>query len=448
MAVNRRVLSVYLLGVFIGALDANVLGPAFPLIARGFHISLTWTAWTVTAYTVAYVAATVWAGALGDRLGHRRVFLWGIGAFGVASALAMTARSLPLFLLARVIQGAGAGAVYPNAQVEGIRLFPAERQGLALGLFGAVFGIASMVGPLAGGALAQQWGWPAIFAINLPIALLVLVLGRRLPISAPETRPVPDWMGGAGFAGFLAAALLGFTVGGTPALVLWVAALALLGLFLLRQRQAARPFLDTAPLQRGPGAALMAGSALIGFDMAAAVFVPTLVQQDLGFSVLASGFALLPAAFTGAVFAGVGGVLTDRVGPRAVLTAGLAMAAAGGLLLAWPHLDLLRFVAAMVFLGIGTAFTMGAPTNRMGLALYRADQAGEALALMAVFRSAGLAAGPVFLALARHWQGFTGMFGAVTLASLLGMGLFLLVPPVRPSWGERAGRMIPESQTD
>jgi MFS family permease len=156
-----------------------------------------------------------------------------------------------------------------------------------------------------------------------------------------------------------------------------------------------------------------------------------LAQRELHFSVFASGVALMPAAFSGAILAGVGGVMVDRLGPRRVLLAGLVAGAVGGVLLMLPHVSLLRFGLAMVAFGVGTAFTMGAPLNRMALGLYRADQAGEALSLVAVFRSVGLAAGPVLLTAATAFGGFGGMFGAVALACLLGAGLFLYVPDVQ-----------------
>lgn len=428
--IPMNVLAIYLLGVFLGALDTNVLAPVFPLLEQAFRTSLQWVAWTVTTYTVAYVSSTVLAGALGDRLGHKRLFGYGVAAFAVASLMAALSPNLPMFLLARVIQGAGAGAVYPNAQAEGMRLFPASKRGLALGVFGAAFGLASIVGPPVGGVIGQTWGWPWVFLMNVPIGALVLVLIRRLPESARADRPMPDVMGGLAFSGFLALLLLSIAA---PGPWRWAALIGggLLGwVFWSRQRTARTPFMDARPLLKTSGLALMVGASLIGLDMSAAVFVPTLAHQALHFTILQSGLSLLPAAFSGAVLAGVGGVLTDRGGPRKVLMAGLWAAAGGALLLAWPGLTLVRFVAAMVLLGIGTAFTMGAPLNRIGVALYADDQAGQALALMAVFRSVGLAAGPVLLTVALAWHGFTGMYGAVAIASVVAACIFFLVPEI------------------
>ena len=424
---------MYLAGVFIGALDTSVIGPAFSLIAGGFHVTLATTAWAVTIYTVAYVASTVLAGAGGDRYGRRRVFTGGIIAFGVASAIAAFSGRFWLFLAARALQGAGAGAVYPNAQAEGIAQFPPERRGMALGIFGAVFGLAAIIGPNVGGALAQWVGWPAIFLVNIPFALVVLLLVRR----APDTRPsgemaMPDWLGGISFAGVLASALLALSANGVGRLLGLGAAVALGALFLSRQHRASRPFLDTAPLANRSGIAMIAGAALIGLDMSAAVFIPTLVQQRLHFSVFFSGVALMPAALSGAVLAGVGGVLTDRMGPRGILQAGLLAGAVGGVLLALPGLTLTTFILAMLALGVATAFTMGAPLNRMALALYRDDQAGEALSLVAVFRAVGLASGPVVLTLLLASHGWAGMYGGVAVASVLGIAIFFAVPDVRP----------------
>ncbi len=424
MKADWRVLSTYLIGVFVGALDAKILGPALPLIAHSFHTTLGWTAWTVTAYTAAYVASTVLAGAIGDRYGRRRLFSAGVMLFGAASLLASLSPTFGVFIVARIIQGLGAGAVYPNAQAEGIRQFPLEKRGTALGIFGAVFGLAALIGPNVGGALAQGFGWPAIFVVNVPIALIVVGLSLRLPASETHAGPIPDVAGGLAFSGALAAALLALSISSPIRFVLLAVAVAMAFLFRWRQRGAAEPFLDSAPLRRPSGALLMVGAALIGLDISAAVFVPTLAQTKLHMSVLMSGVALMPAAIPGAALAGVGGVLVDRIGPKRVLQVGLLGAAIGGLLLADPSINLPVFILAMVGLGIGTAFTLGAPVNRMALALYRDEQAGQALSLVAVFRAVGLAAGPILLTAAYAWQGFTAMFGAVAVASLLAVVVF------------------------
>lgn len=420
-------LVVYLLGVFVGALDVNVLGPALPLIARGFHTTFAWTAWTVTAYSVAYAASTVLSGAIGDRVGRASAFRVGVGLFGVASVVAALSPSFLVFVLARVVQGAGAGAVYPNAQAEGVQAFPLERRGLALGLFGAVFGLASIIGPNVGGGLAQLFGFPAIFWFNAVAAFVVLLLSARLRAGQATPRPMPDVGGGLAFASLLAAGLLSLAAVGAARVGCLAAAAAAAAIFAWRQRRARPPFLDPAPFVRSSGGLLMFGAALIGLNMSAAVFVPDLAQRELGLGVFASGLALMPAALSGAVLAGVGGVLVDRIGARAVLLAGLAAGVVGGLLLAVGRVDDLRFVLAMVAFGLATAFTMGAPTNRMAMALYPDAQAGEALALVAVFRSVGLAAGPILLTQAQAARGFGGMFGTVALACAVALVVFLLM---------------------
>ncbi len=439
MRANPRILAVYLAGVFIGSLDTNVLGPVLPSIARGLHVSFAWTAWTVTAYMVAYVTSTAIAGASGDRYGRHRLFMIGIAGFGAASLLAALAQGFGTFVLARVIQGTAAGLVYPNAMAQGTDQFPPERRGAALGLFGAFFGLATIVGPNVGGALGQYVGWQSIFWVNVPLALIVLGMARGLPSGRRAAPAVPDWLGGRGFAGFLAALLLVISTG-QPLIA--VAGAACLALFLARQRRAARPFIDATPLRNPSGVAVIAGAALVGYDLAAAVFVPTLAQQALHFSILDSGLALMPAAISGAVLAGVAGVMADRVGPRILLQIGMLAAVAGGLLLSLPHLTLVAFFTAMVLFGVATSLTLSAPLNRLGMALYRDEQSAEALSLMAVFRSVGLAAGAVLMTLALAWRGFPAMFGSVALASLLGAVAFTVVPDVRPA-PRRIGRVPP-----
>ncbi len=445
-----RVLSVYLLGVFLGALDTSVIGPAFPVIARAFSVTLRWNAWAVTIYTVGYVACTVLAGALGDRVGHRRVFRLGLVGFACASLLAAVSGQIGFwaFLGARALQGLGAGAVYPNAQAEGVALFPAERRGLALGVFGGVFGLAAVIGPNVGGALTQFVGWPAIFLLNVPLALLAV--GAARPVAGEtegrgEHRPagIPDPAGAAAFAAALAALLLALSAGGV---VRWgglAAGLAAAAVFLWRQRRAAVPFLETRPLRSRGGVALIVGAAIVGLDMSAAVFVPAMAQSRLHLGVFASGVALMPAALSGAVLAGAAGVLVDRAGPRLPLQIGLLAAVVAGALLGRGTLGMGGFIVAMLFFGLGTAFTMGAPINRLALGLYRDAQAGLALSLIAVFRSVGLAAGPVILTAAEAHGGFPAMFRAVALASLLGAVVFSVVPNIRPLPRARAERGQP-----
>ncbi len=428
MPADRRFLSIYLFGVFIGALDTNILGPALPLVAHTFATTLAWTAWTITAYTAAYIASTVLAGPGGDRIGRRSFFVAGIGLFGAASLLAALSPNLPLFLVARVLQGAGAGLVYPNAQAEGMRSFPEERRGMALGLFGAVFGLAAIIGPNLGGLLAQSFGWPSIFLVNVPLAAIVLVLSRRLPKS--ERHPqggVPDVWGGVLFSLTLVCLLLALSAASLISLI-WLAAALLLGAtFALRQRRASIPFLDTKPLQTPAGAFMMAAAAIIGLDLAAAVFVPALAQRQLHFSVLMSGVALMPAAVVGAVLAGAAGVLVDRLGARLVLQVGLAAAGVGGVLLALPDLGVARFIVAMGFFGFGTAFTLGAPINRLATLLYRKEQLGEALSLVAVARAVGLMVGPVVFGLLITGSGFAAPFWLLAAASVVGVGLLFRV---------------------
>lgn len=425
MKINYRTLTVYMLSIFVGALDVNVLGPAMPVIAHTFGTTLEWVAWAVTGYTVAYAAATLLAGPTGDRLGRGRVLRIGLMLFAIASLGAALSHSLPMFLAARVVQGMGAGAVYPNAQAEGISQFSKERRGMALGLFGAVFGLAAVIGPNVGGALTQFYGWPAIFWFNAGVAVLVLLLSIRLPHGERHARALPDLAGAMSFAALLTSGLLLLAVPGIGRLILFGVAVLAAVVFAWRQRRSLHPFLDPRPFVQSSGGRMMLGAALIGLDMSAAVFIPALTQARLHLSVLDSGVALMPAAITGAVLAGVGGVLTDRRGARPVLLLGLAAGVVGGILLALPHLTLFVFVLAMLAFGAATAFTMGAPLNRMALAVYSDDQASEALSLIAVFRSVGMAAGPIFLTAALGVDGFTGMFGVVALASLIGVGVFV-----------------------
>ncbi len=253
--------------------------------------------------------------------------------------------------------------------------------------------------------------------------------GRRLPkTEADHPGGLPDVFGGVAFSLTLVFLLLALSAASMLSVVWLMAALVSGITFSLRQRRAATPFLDTAPLKTSSGAFMMAAAGIIGLDLAAAVFVPALAQQELHFSVLLSGVALMPAAVVGAVLAGAAGVLVDRLGARRVLQVGLAAAGVGGVLIALPDLTVVRFVIAMAFFGFGTAFTLGAPINRLATLLYRKDQLGEALSLVAVARAVGLMVGPVVFGLMITNSGFSAPFWLLAVVSALGVMLLFQVP--------------------
>ena len=248
---RTRILAVLFTGVLMGALDIAIIGPAFPAVREAFGVDERAAAWMITLYVLANLIGTPLMAKLSDRYGRRSVYVADLGIFGVGSLVVALAPSFGMVLAGRAVQGLGAGGIFPVASAVIGDVFPPEKRGSALGLIGAVFGVAFLIGPVLGGVLLLL-GWQWLFLINLPIATGAIVAALRvLPHAAPpEPRPF-DWTGMMILGGMLAAlafalnrleadALLA-SVGGAGVWPLLALSLLLGLVFPLVERRAADP---------------------------------------------------------------------------------------------------------------------------------------------------------------------------------------------------------------
>jgi multidrug resistance protein len=179
----------------MAALDTAIIGPALPAIQQSFGVSQRELAWVFSIYVLMNLVGTPLMAKLSDRYGRRNIYVGDVALFGIGSAIVMLSPSFAVLLLGRAIQGLGAGGIFPVASAVIGDTFPPEKRGSALGLIGAVFGLAFIVGPILGGILLLlSWHW--IFAINLPIAVILIIAAWGiLPTTRPaELRPF-DWVG-------------------------------------------------------------------------------------------------------------------------------------------------------------------------------------------------------------------------------------------------------------
>src|SRR6195952_2846980 len=168
------------LALFMVSLDNLVVTTALPVIRRDLHATISQLEWTVNAYTLTFAVLLLTGAALGDRFGRRRLFLGGLALFTVASAAAALAPSSEWLIVARAVQGAGADVVVPLTLTLLSAAVPVERRGMALGIWGAVAGLAIASGPLVGGAVVEGASWQVIFWLNVPIGLILLPIASRV----------------------------------------------------------------------------------------------------------------------------------------------------------------------------------------------------------------------------------------------------------------------------
>jgi MFS family permease len=173
------------LGVFAGALDLGVLSPALPALTKSFGVNPGAIAWVFTLYLLANVVSIPVMTKLADRNGRRPVYIACVAIFAAGSLLAICAQNYPVFLVARAIQAAGAGGIFPVAAAAIGDRIPPERRGAALGLVAATWGVAAIVGPCVGGLVTHFLSWHWIFAANIPLALVVIAMARTTLPAAP-----------------------------------------------------------------------------------------------------------------------------------------------------------------------------------------------------------------------------------------------------------------------
>ena len=331
-------LSVLALAQFLVILDASIVNVALPVVGEQFGLDTVMLAWVITAYVLPFGGLLLLGGRLADRYGHRRLFLLGTAGFVTASALAGLSLGGEMLLAARALQGASAALLAPAALALLTQLFPlAKDRSRALGVWGSVAGIGAVAGVLLGGVLTASLGWRAVFFVNVPIGILVLVLIPMLITRDPATaRTKLDFPGAATITGALVAAVfalsmteqLGFAHPVTMGLA--VAALALGAAFVVIERRAAQPLVPLGifrnrSLALGNVIVLLVGAAMVGLFFAISVYM----QAVLGYSALTTGLSQLPLAGMLVVVAGTVPAIVGRLGERATLVGSLLVLAAG-----------------------------------------------------------------------------------------------------------------------
>jgi EmrB/QacA subfamily drug resistance transporter len=367
---HRWVLGLTSTAYFMVVLDALVVVTALPRMQRDLHVGVSSLQWIVNAYGIAFAAGIITAAALGDRFGRRLVFHSGLALFTLASAACALASGPAELIAARTLQGLGAAAVLPLSLTILTTAFPPRRRGMIVGVYGGLAGLAVALGPIVGGAIAEAIDWHWIFWINVPIGLAAVLLGlRRLPESRGAAERL-DFVGvalvTAGVVALVWALTRGGDIGWTHAEIAGslAAGSLLLVAFLWWEHRAPAPMV---PLRLFARREFAVGNVttffLHGATFAAAFFVTQEFQLARGYSPLGTGLRLLPFFATPMLVAPLAGALSDRIGRRPIMVAGLGVqalgyvcvAARGSLATGWIELD-----AALLVAGIG--ISMALPT--------------------------------------------------------------------------------------
>ncbi|CAG6391436.1 Drug resistance transporter, EmrB/QacA subfamily [Actinacidiphila cocklensis] len=404
---------------FMAALDNLVVTTALPSIRKDLGGALSDLEWTVNAYTLTFAVLLMFGASLGDRFGRRKLFITGLSIFTGASAAAALAPGINELIAFRAVQGVGAAIMMPLTLTLLSAAVPAERRGTAFGIWGAVNGLAVASGPLIGGSLTEHISWQWIFWLNVPLGLALIPLARlRLAEStAPNARL--DGRGtvliSLGLFGVVFALVNATAHGWTSARVLsgLIGGAILVAAFVRHGMTARNPILPMRLFRGRQFTAINVSSSLMFAGMFGSIFLLSqFLQNVLGYSPTEAGLRMLPWTGMPMIVAPIAGFLSDRIGGRPVVAAGLALQAIG---LGWFATILSTDVSyaaqlpALIISGAGMALFIAPATSLVMSSVAPSEQgiaSGANNALREVGGSLGVAVlGSIFAAQGGYGSG-------------------------------------------
>lgn len=411
------VAAVYLLGLFIGALDMGIVTPARTVIQNSMGVEDSLGVWMLTIYTLAYAASIPIMGKLADKYGRKYIYLLCVTLFGLGSLMCGLSRefnSFEMLLFARAVQAIGGGGIMPVATAEFGTAFPEEKRGMALGLVGGVYGIANVFGASAGSAILDLFGqanWQFIFYVNVPICLFILIAGFAKLENAKEADVRPfDLVGVVVMTVMVLSLMYGLkgldffniptsisSLDVAPFLIIFI---ALLPLFVYIEHRAADPVMNLGYFKNRDIVITLICSIATGIIMMSNIFLPQFCENSMMMRSGSGGYFVIILG----IFAGVGspmsGKLIDKFGVKPVLGFGFATAVVGSLFatfVACPNPNILTVIVSLVLIGLGMGFTMGTPLNYMMLQKTDDAESNSALATLSLVRSIGTAIAPAIM---------------------------------------------------
>ena len=408
-----RALWAMMVGFFMILVDSTIVAVANPRIMEKLDTGYDSVIWVTSAYLLAYAVPLLVAGRLGDRFGPKNLYVIGLAIFTAASLWCGLSGSIEMLIIARVVQGLGAGLLTPQTLSTITRIFPPERRGVAMSVWGATAGVATLVGPLAGGVLVDSLGWQWIFFVNVPIGIVGLVLAVRLIPDLDTENHGFDVVGVllSGVGMFLI--VFGLQEGQSHHWALWIwamifAGVAAMGAFVYWQSiNSEEPLIPLRMFSDRDFSLSNAGIAVMGFVVVSMV-LPLMfyLQAVCGLSPTRSALVMAPTAVVTGVLAPFVGQLVDRYHPRPIIGFGFSVMA---ITLTWlafemtPTTPIWRLVLPFAAMGVGMAF-IWAPLAATATRNLPADLAGAGSGVYNTTRQVGSVLGSASMAAFMTWR--------------------------------------------
>ncbi len=372
--INRnQILLVLFIGVLMGAIDIAIVGPALPAIKNYFSVDNRTLVWIYTIYVLFFMIGTPLMAKLSDRQGRKFIYLLDVSLFAVGSFITATSSSLNILLIGRAIQGLGAGGIFPVASAFIGDTFPPEKRGSALGIIGAVFGVSYLIGPLLGGLLVG-YGWQWLFIVNLPVAVLVIILGLQfLPKMSKKVENHFDWKGMLLLSVSVASLAYGINQINTQNLLhsigsikVWpflVMFILFILLFWKVEKKARDPIIPTSYFKNREVSLTSIISVFTGLNEAGLIFIPAFAITAFGFNNSQASLMLLPVVIAISIGAPIIGRILDKTGSKVLMIIGGLMLTVGLLIFESFGYNFYYFILSGVFIGLGLSALLGAPVR-------------------------------------------------------------------------------------
>lgn len=406
-------LALFLLGIFMGAIDTGIVSPARELIQNSFGVDRSIGTWMITLYTLVYAISMPIVSKMADKYGYKKVYIFGIATFGIGSlfcGLANFYGTFAFFLLARAIQAIGAGGIMPIANAVIGNSFPEEKRGTALGMVGMIYGVGNILGPTLGSSIidiagSSHWGW--IFFINVPISIAIILLSARMENTTAAVQKPMDLPGSVVLAGVIGSLMYALTnldffhftdsIKTTEVYPFLLSFAILTPVLLFVEKRAKDPILNIKYFKDRQMLMILIISFIVGIGMMGMVFVPQFSENVLKIKAGSGGYLVTLLAVFSGIAAPFSGKLIDKKGARFVLALGFLFTVTGALFLGYVTTKSLTFISVFIglaLMGLGVGFTMGAPLNYLVLQTVPKEESASGLATMSLVRSIGLAISP------------------------------------------------------
>ncbi|MFL0245654.1 MFS transporter [Candidatus Clostridium stratigraminis] len=417
---NRKmwlIAAVYLLGLFMGAIDTGIVTPARTIIQNNLMVDDKTGIWMITIYTLAYASSIPIMGKLADKFGRKYVYLTAIFLFGTGSflcGLSQNFGSFSMLLAARVVQAIGGGGIVPIATAEFGTTFPPEKRGMALGLVGGVYGIANIFGSSAGSAILDIFGknnWQFIFYINVPITIFIIITGLLvLRNNKSENVGKIDTIGILLLVCMILSLLYGLknidffnfseSIKNTSVYPFIITFVVLLPIFVLAEKKAEDPVMNLGYFTSPRIVIIFLISFITGIVLMGTIFIPQFSENAMKITSGSGGYFVIILGLFAGVGAPISGKLSDKFGAKKVLIFGFTISLAGSAFLIFVttrYPGLATVIISLMLIGLGMGFTIGAPLNYMMLENTKKEESNSALAALSLIRSIGTTIAPAIM---------------------------------------------------